>query len=163
MRGFTKNKAAKLHLDDFAQEAIIQVHARIDSYLFQSRFLTWAQSIAVNIALTEIRRARWKDCSLDDLEKGARETFRTPDTGASGSDPYIKKMLTRAINESLSAKQQTAIYSLLADVPLDQIAATLNLNRNALYKLLHDSRRRLKRHLTVLGLTKEIAMEAFKP
>ncbi len=162
MRGFTKNKAAKLHLDDFAQEAIIQVHARIDSYQFQSRFLTWAQSIAVNIALTEIRRARWKDCSLEDLERGARETFATPDTRVSGSDTGILQMLNRAINESLSAKQQTAIYSLLAGVPLDQIARTLNLNRNALYKLLHDSRRRLKQQLSLLGFTKEIAMEAFK-
>ena len=53
--------------EDFAQEALIKITGNLDSFRGESRFTTWAQKIAMNVALTELRRRRWRDVSLQDL------------------------------------------------------------------------------------------------
>src|ERR687898_2420627 len=52
---------------DFAQEALIKITGNLDSFRGESRFTTWAQKIAMNVALTELKRRRWRDVSLQDL------------------------------------------------------------------------------------------------
>src|SRR5215212_4878670 len=52
---------------DFAQEALIRITGNLDSFRGESRFTTWAQKIAMNVALTELKRRRWRDVSLEDL------------------------------------------------------------------------------------------------
>jgi RNA polymerase sigma-70 factor, ECF subfamily len=52
---------------DFAQEALIKITGNLDSFRGESRFITWAQKIAMNVALTELKRRRWRDVSLQDL------------------------------------------------------------------------------------------------
>src|SRR5918997_1475597 len=53
--------------EDFAQEALIKITSHLDSFRGESRFTTWAQKIAMNVALTELRRRRWRDVSLQNL------------------------------------------------------------------------------------------------
>src|SRR5215470_9676004 len=50
---------------DFAQDAMIRIRARLDSFRGESRFTTWALSIAVRIAFDEMRHKRWKDVSWE--------------------------------------------------------------------------------------------------
>jgi RNA polymerase sigma-70 factor, ECF subfamily len=52
---------------DFAQEALIKITANLNSFRGESRFTTWAQKIAMNVALTELKRRRWRDVSLQEL------------------------------------------------------------------------------------------------
>ena len=52
---------------DFAQEALIKITGSLDSFRGESRFTTWAQKIAMNVALTELKRRRWHDVSLQEL------------------------------------------------------------------------------------------------
>src|ERR671938_2035927 len=52
---------------DFAQEALIKITGNLDSFRGESRFTTWALKIAMNVALTELKRRRWRDVSLQDL------------------------------------------------------------------------------------------------
>src|ERR687894_295586 len=54
---------------DFAQEALIKVTGNLDSFRGESRFTTWAQKIAINVALTELKRRRWRDGSLQELSR----------------------------------------------------------------------------------------------
>ena len=55
------------NLGDFAQEALIKITGSLDSFRGESRFTTWAQKIAMNVALTELKPGRWHDVSLQDL------------------------------------------------------------------------------------------------
>src|SRR5215212_11830406 len=53
--------------EDFAQEALIKITGNLDSFRGESRFTTWAHKIAMNVALTELKRRRCRDVSLQDL------------------------------------------------------------------------------------------------
>ena len=55
---------AEADVGDFAQEALIKISDNLDSFRGESRFTTWAQKIAMNVALTELKRRRWRDVSL---------------------------------------------------------------------------------------------------
>lgn len=62
-------------IEDLAQEATLRVLDRLDGYRGESRFTTWAVTVAVRLALTELRRPRWRDVSLDRLaaeDRGGR-------------------------------------------------------------------------------------------
>src|SRR5215211_2347079 len=58
---------ADADIEDFAQEALLKITNNLDSFRGESRFTTWAMKIAMNVALTELKRRRWRDVSLQDL------------------------------------------------------------------------------------------------
>src|SRR3712207_9147757 len=70
------------NVEDFAQEARIRITGNLDSFRGESRFTTWAQKIPMNVALTELKRRRWRDGSLQDLFRpraaGDRELVDLP-------------------------------------------------------------------------------------
>ncbi|MDX1415643.1 MAG: sigma factor, partial [Candidatus Promineifilaceae bacterium] len=53
--------------EDFVQEALLKILDKLDTFAGRSKFTTWAHKITVHIALTELRRKRWQDSSLDQL------------------------------------------------------------------------------------------------
>jgi RNA polymerase sigma-70 factor (ECF subfamily) len=56
--------------------------------------------------------------------------------------------------EELTEKQRTAISAVaFGGMPLEEVARRLDTNRNALYKLIHDGRLRLKRRLAREGMS----------
>ena len=55
-------------IEDFAQESLLKILRSLDTFRGESQFTTWAQKIAVRVALTELRRRRWRDVSLEDLK-----------------------------------------------------------------------------------------------
>jgi len=57
-------------VEEVAQETLLRVLARLDTYEGRSQFTTWVYTIAVRVALTELRRAKWKETSLDQLLEG---------------------------------------------------------------------------------------------
>jgi RNA polymerase sigma-70 factor (ECF subfamily) len=61
--------------------------------------------------------------------------------------------MRKAIAEELTPKQRAAIMAELGGMPFDQVCSLLGTSRNAGYKLLHDARRALKRHLEEAGIT----------
>jgi RNA polymerase sigma-70 factor (ECF subfamily) len=56
--------------DEVVQETLLRVLDHLESFEGRSKFTTWAHKIAVRIALTELRRKRWEDVSLDELVHG---------------------------------------------------------------------------------------------
>ena len=51
-------------VDDFVQDALLRILDKLDTFRGESRFLTWAQKIAVHLAISELRRLRWRDIPL---------------------------------------------------------------------------------------------------
>jgi RNA polymerase sigma-70 factor (ECF subfamily) len=158
-------------LQDFAQEALLRILASLDSFRDESRFTTWAHKIAVRVAFSELRRQRWKDMSLQDLVAQHDEGDFTPavltDSAVSPEKRTIQRMLMetvqRVIKEELTERQRQAITAVMAGgMPLEEVARRLGTNRNALYKLIYDARRRLQKRLNAHGLSPEEVLAAFE-
>lgn len=144
--------------EDCAQEALTAVVQRVASFRGESRFTTWAYAFAVNIALVAARRERWARVPLDPILDGhAPPAAAGADSGP--PDPEQRTLQAEAIaavrdgiEQHLTAKQQQVLRAVvLEQVPLDEVARRWDSNRNALYKLLHDARRKLKQHLVTRG------------
>jgi RNA polymerase sigma-70 factor (ECF subfamily) len=147
--------------EDCAQEAVTAVLTHLDDFRGESRFTTWAYVFAINRALLAARRERWQNVSLDAL----LETSRTfPDAvweEAPHEDPQRRVMqqeltatLRKAIEECLTDRQRQALHAIvLESVPLDEVVRRWQSNRNAVYKLLHDARRKLRVYLEARGFS----------
>jgi RNA polymerase sigma-70 factor (ECF subfamily) len=159
-------------LEDFAQNALLKIVAGLHTFRGESRFTTWAHKIAVRVAYTESRRLRWRDVSLDELTKpkeGEGEfipvNLADPSVGPEQQvmQRAILETLRRLIREELTDKQRQALQAMLAGMPLEEIARRMGTNRNALYKLLHDARRRLQQSMLDQGLSAQDVLSAFEP
>jgi RNA polymerase sigma-70 factor (ECF subfamily) len=155
-------------LEDFTHEALLRILERLDQFAGRSRFTTWAHSIAVNTAFTELRRKRWQDVSLDALAADGRQLSEPavlPDDalGADEERARLVGLLRKGVAEKLSPKQRTAIVCMLQEMPIDQVVGLLGTNRNSAYKLLHDARCALKEYLTAEGISPEVIRTAFAP
>ena len=162
LRGLRASLSNRINTDldaiteDFVQDALLKILKSLDTFRGESRFTTWAQKIAIHVAYTELRRRRWKDISLQDItetEEGEEFTpailtdpSTTPEREASQND--MLQVVYDLIETELTDRQRTAIVSILqGGMPIDQVARKMNTNRNALYKLIHDARKRLQQAL----------------
>jgi RNA polymerase sigma-70 factor, ECF subfamily len=145
-------------LDDIALEAaddaLMSVLARLDDFRGASRFTTWVYKFALLEAAVKLRRRAWQGREVP-LEPESWSLFasavREPDEQAEQSE--LLKVLQRAIEDVLTAHQRRVLVALaLNGVPIDVLAERLNTNRGALYKTLHDARRKLRKHLEDSGL-----------
>jgi RNA polymerase sigma-70 factor, ECF subfamily len=153
---------------DFAQEALIKITANLDSFRGESRFTTWAQKIAMNVALTELKRRRWRDVSLQELFARREAANGEPaDTQLSPEQLALQNTvlqeLRRMVEEELTDRQQEAVVAVILEgMPVSEVARRMDTNQNALYKLLHDARRKLKRQMEAAGLSPQEVLAAFE-
>jgi RNA polymerase sigma-70 factor (ECF subfamily) len=158
-------------LEDFVQDALLKILAALDTFRGESRFTTWAQKIAMRVALTELRRQRWRDVSLDELTDAPEAPFipeLLADPAAGPERQAIQRssleVLRRVMNEELTARQRQALVAAhVHGMPLEEVARRMGTDRNALYKLLHDARQRLKQRLLAAGLSPQDILDAFGP
>jgi RNA polymerase sigma-70 factor (ECF subfamily) len=155
------------NIGDFAQEALIKIVSNLDSFREESHFTTWAKKIAMNVALTELKRRRWRDVSLQDL------LDRRTATGRGLSDPQLTPeqvafqnmvvaKLRRTIDEELTDRQREAVVAVILEgMPISEVARRMGTNQNALYKLLHDARKKLKVRMEAAGLSPQEVLAAF--
>ena len=156
------------NVGDFAQEALIKITGNLDSFRGESRFTTWAQKIAMNVALTELKRRRWRDVSLQDLfarreaaDRGPADTQLTPEQLTFQN--MVLGELRRLVDEELTDRQQEAVVAvILEEMPVSEVARRMGTNQNALYKLLHDARRKLKTQMEAAGLPPQEVLAAFE-
>ena len=161
-----RGDVSEAHLEDFAQEGLLRVLDKLDHFQGRSLFTTWAQSVTLNTAFAELRRKRWKDVSLEKKkEKGERlaEPTTLPDDSLGDHEDQFKVVsaMKKAIAEELTPKQRAAIHAELDGMPFDQLCSLLGTTRNAGYKLLHDARKALKRHLEEAGISGHDIQTAF--
>jgi RNA polymerase sigma-70 factor, ECF subfamily len=153
-------------LDDIAQQAaddaLVSVLAKLDSFRGASRFTTWAYKFALLEAAVKLRRRAWQGREIP-LEPETWGLFAgagiKPDESVEQSE--LLDTLQRAIADVLTPHQRRVLVALaLNGVPIDVLAERLNTTRGALYKTLHDARRKLRVHLDELGLSLETSEEA---
>jgi RNA polymerase sigma-70 factor, ECF subfamily len=156
---------ANSSVEDFAQEALIKILGNLDSFRGECRFTTWAHKICVRTAFAEMRRSRWRDVSLDEVmsqqpeESAVADPQLDPERAA--TQTMIMEKFRSFIDEELTYRQRTALLAVLGGMPLEAVADRMNTNRNALYKLLHDARKRLRRRMSAEMLSPQDVLGAF--
>lgn len=153
--------------EDFAHEALLRIRERLATFRGESRFTTWALSIATRVAFDELRHKRWKEVSFE----AATADALVPLAFEPGSDSPREKSLLRervlaelrdVIENKLTDKQRRVLVAELDGMPHAEIANALGMNRNALYKLSHDARKRVKAHLESAGLSEAEVLWVFE-
>jgi RNA polymerase sigma-70 factor, ECF subfamily len=156
--------------DDLAQDATLRVMDNIANFRGESQFTTWANRIAIRLAISDLRRARYKDFSLDNLTADG-ETMPASASSSGGlpgpETTYeredVLSRINRALDEALTERQRQALVAVaIQGVPMDIVAEQMDSNRNALYKLVHDARRKLRAYLEEQGLTMDYMMDLFQ-
>ncbi len=151
-------------VEDVAQDALIKILDKLDTFKGESTFFSWAMKIAVREGLSELRRKKWKDLSLEDLagsdDGQERKEINSeyvislsagPDQQAHESMIITKVM--EMIDNELSEKQKMAINALMVKgVSVTVVADRMRISRNALYKLVHDARVKLKKKMFQAGM-----------
>ena len=137
-----------------ADDAMMGVLARLGDFRGLSRFTTWAYKFALLEAASKGRRMAWRD----------RELPRPPEDWLAMADPdgrpeaaaehaELLAALRTAVAEVLTPQQREVLLTVVAArVPLDVLAERRGTTRGALYKTIHDARRKLRAHLTQAGL-----------
>jgi RNA polymerase sigma-70 factor (ECF subfamily) len=155
------------NVEDFAQEALLKILRSLDTFRGESQFTTWAQKVAVRVALTELRRRRWRDVSLEDLKPAESDAppMDLPDPVPSPEQQVMQAslmdMVQRMMLEELTDRQRQAMLAVMVKgMPLEEVARRMGTNRNALYKLLHDARQRMQQRLRAQGLSVQDLMAA---
>jgi RNA polymerase sigma-70 factor (ECF subfamily) len=141
-------------LDDIAtqaaDDALVAVLSKLDDYRGASRFTTWAYKFVLLEAGVRLRRRAWqgREVVLDSADWAAFADT----TGTSAQDAVEQSeliaALRRAVDTVLTPHQRRVFVALaLNDVPIDVLSERLATTRGALYKTLHEARRRLRAEL----------------
>src|SRR5574342_412693 len=141
-------------VEEVTQETLLRVLDQLDTFEGRSQFTTWVHKIAVRIALTELRRKRWRDASLDELTENEdvppppgllADSHAGPETSAERADMLVR--VRRIIDEELTERQRQALLLLgVQDMPIKD--ADMNIQDI------------VKRIRITLGLQKELPNEA---
>lgn len=154
-------------VEDVAQDALLKVLDNIDSFRGESKLTTWAMKIAVREGLTVLRRKRWDNISIGDLKGPSQDddsgeifsdTFATnePSPESNAAQQMVMEKMQHIIENILTDKQRQAITALMIhDLPITVVAEQMNTNRNNLYKLVHDARKKINNEFEMQGIDPE--------
>ncbi|MGE5290989.1 MAG: sigma-70 family RNA polymerase sigma factor [Micromonosporaceae bacterium] len=162
-RGEVRRRGPRLRisgpeLDDLAYQAaadaLVAITAKVGQFRGESRFTTWAYKIVIFEVSAKIGRHFWRNPSVP---LDAEDWDRLPDRF--GFDPAqqaewrdLLAALRRAVDEELTPRQRAVFVAIVLNgVPLDALVAELASNRNAIYKMLFDARRKLRAALAANG------------
>ncbi|HEU5363517.1 MAG TPA: sigma-70 family RNA polymerase sigma factor [Gaiellaceae bacterium] len=135
-----------------ADDALVSVLAHLHDFRGASRFTTWASKFAILEASVVLRRRVWKEreVTLD----GDAFFEATPALADEEKREHreLLESLRVAVAEVLSDRQREVFVAVaLNGVPIDLVADRLGATRGAVYKMLHDARRKLRTHLELPG------------
>jgi RNA polymerase sigma-70 factor (ECF subfamily) len=153
-------------LDDIALEAaddaLMSVLRRLDDFRGLSRFTTWAYKFALYEAAVKLRRRAWLEREVPMEQEGwdlVSSAGLEPDQEVEQTE--LLTAIGRAIELTLSPHQRRVLSALAVNgVPIDVLAERLGTTRGALYKTLHDARRKLRRQLATDGYSLGSTLEA---
>ena len=158
-----RRRATLPHLrgDDFddlahqaANDAMVAVLRKLGDYRGDSRFTTWAYKFALLEAAVKLRKRAWQGREVP-LEPETWEIFpadhSSPEQSAEQSELF--REIQTGIESALTDHQREVLVALaLNNVPIDVLAERLNTTRGALYKTLHDARKKLRAHIAEKGI-----------
>ena len=134
-----------------ADDALMAVLRRLGTFEGRSRFTTWAYKFGVLHAGVAVRRQAWRHREVP-LPDTLTLVDPSPTPAAVSEATQLARAVASAIADELTPHQRRVVLALLVEgVPIDVLADRLGSTRNALYKTLHDARRRLRAALTESG------------
>jgi RNA polymerase sigma-70 factor, ECF subfamily len=139
--------------EEAADDAAVSVLARLDDFRGASRFTTWAYKFALLEAAVKLRRRAWQGRELPlEPESWTLVPSREPGPAETAEQGALLAAIQEGIETVLTPRQRTVLVALaLNGVPIDVLAERLGTTRGALYKTVHDARRKLRTHLTRAG------------
>lgn len=156
--------------EEASQEALVRILERLHTFEGRSQFTTWAYKVAIRIALTKLRRKQWQDVSLEQMlgsETDAAHEVSIIDAQA-GPEHLVEQQdmllqIGRILREELTGRQLAVMQAVAwRGVPMEALAQKMGVERNALYKMMHDARLKLKRRLARDGLELADVMATFE-
>lgn len=138
-------------LDDLTQDAVARTLDKLDEFRGESQFLTWATAIGIRVALGEIRKRKHATRAMDQVLADGRHALGQALAPESLQREDARTVLYKAIDEALTEAQREALLAKLGGLSMMEICRRTGRNRGALYKLLHDGRKRLLVHLKEAG------------
>jgi RNA polymerase sigma-70 factor (ECF subfamily) len=162
-RSEVRRRSSHLHisgpeLEDLAHQAaadaLVAITAKLGQFRGESRFTTWAYKFVIFEVSTKIGRHFWRNPTV---VMNAEDWDRLPDRF--GLEPAresewrdLVAALHRAVDEVLTDRQRRIFVAIVLNgVPLDALVIELGSNRNAIYKMLFDARRKLRSALVANG------------
>ena len=139
-----------------ADDALLAILAKLGDFRGDSRFTTWAYKFVLYEAAAKVRRRAWQGrevpleaegwpCSRSPLGPARRRRDGRPAPRAAGRH-----------RDELTPHQREVLVALaLNEVPIDVLADRLSTTRGALYKTLHDARRKLRAAIAARGLDRD--------
>lgn len=166
VRAFPNARGGESFCEDVVQDSLIRILNKLDLYSGRSQFTTWAMSVAIRVGTSQLRKKQFKDVSLDALSASEDLQFDIPDTPSTSTQnaldhSTILGQLRDLIASTLTEKQRLATDALLHGMPVEEIASRTDSNRNAVYKLIHDARIKLKQGLENMGYTADDILATF--
>lgn len=156
--------------EDCTQDALITLLAHLHEFRGESQFTTWAFKFGINKAMTAARWEQWRGVSLEALS-GDREPDEMDWESTQTSTTSVEQIqaqketweiVRQVIHSELTERQrQVLIWMVFDEVPMDVVTERLDTNRNAIYKLLHDARQKVKGRLESYGYKFEEILHIF--
>jgi RNA polymerase sigma-70 factor (ECF subfamily) len=143
--------------DDLAQQAandaLVNVLAKLDEFRGLSRFTTWAYKFVVFEVSGKVARHAWRrqPPSRRELAFEQRPDSLAPRPGDRLEQKEQLKALSAAIGELTDRQRNVFVAIALNNIPIDVLAIELGTNRNAIYKNLFDARRTLRASMAAAG------------
>jgi len=168
LRGLSKSLNDRygkpFNAEDIVQEALMKVLNSLDKYEGRSKFTTWAMTVATRIGISALRRKYHQDVSMEPFGTSdgySMEVSITDEPTLSNLESRTKifNVLQNLIDTELTDKQRLVTRAFLSNFATDEIAEQLQMTRNAVYKLIHDARQKLKDGFERAGLTSEQIFE----
>jgi RNA polymerase sigma-70 factor (ECF subfamily) len=136
-----------------ADDALVSVLARLGDFRGLSRFTTWAYKFALVEAAVKVRRAAWREREVPMAPEDWALLPAVDSADGPVLDAELAAGLRTAVLEHLTTHQREVLLTVVvAEVPIDVLAERLGTTRGALYKTIHDARRKLRDHLGRSGL-----------
>ena len=157
-RSLSHRYGGRVDAEDIAQISMLKILESLDSFAGRSKFETWAMAIATRIGISELRRRYYRTVSLGALSDQDGFQFEVisqsdPESGEKEELQLVIQVLHRLIEETLSDRQRTVIRGVLTGLAIEVIAERLSSNRNAIYKLAHDARLKIKLGFEEAGIS----------
>ena len=145
-----------------ADDAMVAILAKLASFRGESRFMTWAYRFVILEVSSKLGRHYWRN---PPVTLGAEQWERLPDRLGIGPAQHAESAgilaeVRRVIDDDLTAHQRRVFTAIVVDgIPLDALAAKLGLQRNAIYKVIFDVRRKIRRSLVANGYLEDPGLE----
>jgi RNA polymerase sigma-70 factor, ECF subfamily len=136
-----------------ADDAFVAVMRKLPGFRGDSRFSTWAYKFALYEAAVRVRRRAWQHREVVlDPDRWLVLGDRTADPASSHERNELLAAIRTLVATVLTAHQRQVLVALtIQDIPIDVLAERLDTTRGALYKTLHDARRKLRAALVAAG------------